>query len=248
MSGQSRSRGVPRRAWLVPVPLLVLLLLATGCQAALGLQIRLAADGGGVVTLALSVDDELGEQLRAAGADPLGDLARLGATLDDEGWRVTDVTGQDGGREVSLEAPFADAEAFNRLAGDLVAALDAPEASLLEDLRLAVDEERIRLVGVAALQPGPAVEDLGLEGDDAVELLRDTDAFRYEITVFLPGEVLDTTAAEPAVVPLTWQVEPGERVTLLAEGDRPASVPWIPLVAGGVGGVGALLLVRRLNR
>jgi hypothetical protein len=220
-------------------------LLTAGCQAHLSLVITVDADGAGQLAISVRADADLLANAEAAGADPLGDLAATGALLEAEGWRSTDVLADDGARTVTLAAPFDGPEEFNAIAAELTGALGAPELAPLEGLRMDLGEDEIRVSGVAALQPGPAVTELGLQPEQAVAVLQDTDAVVYEVEVVLPGEVLEsTTTREDDTGPLRWRVLPGERVEILAVGDRPATPWWFLALSGGLGGVGALLLLR----
>lgn len=225
--------------------LLLLAVLCTACEARLLVDVAVHDDGSGVLAVTLRADAELLDRAQEAGADPLGDLAAAGAGVADAGWVTRDQTGEDGSRAVTLSAPFSDAVTFNALAGELEAALAAPEVTLLEGLSLAFDDERIRVDGRASLVPAPAVTDLGLQPEQAVALL--TDAFAYEVTLALPGEVLESTATAGGAEdqPLRWSLTPGQEVELRAVGERPRPSPLLVGAAVAAGGVAALVLVRR---
>jgi hypothetical protein len=223
----------------------VLALLAAGCQARISLVITVDGDGAGQLAMSVGADAELLRDMSTAGADPLGELAETGEQLAAEGWRTTDVTDAVGGRTVTLAAPFDGPEAFNALAAELSQALAGPELTPIEELRMDLTEEEIRISGAAALQPGPAVAELGMQPEQAVRILRDADAVIYDLEISLPGEVLESTAAPEADVgPLRWRIEPGERVDILAVGDRPMTPWWFLALSGGLGGLAALLLLR----
>jgi hypothetical protein len=147
-------------------------LLTAGCQAHLSLVITVDADGAGQLAISVRADADLLANAEAAGADPLGDLAATGALLEAEGWRSTDVLADDGARTVTLAAPFDGPEEFNAIAAELTGALGAPELAPLEGLRMDLGEDEIRVSGVAALQPGPAVTELGLQPEQAVTVLQ----------------------------------------------------------------------------
>lgn len=214
---------------------MLLAVLATGCQLRLGVDVDVNSSGGGTLAVALSADRELLARAEQAGADPLERLATTGRELRADGWHTSDRTAEDGGRTVRLSAAFADPDEFDALAADLAGALDADEVTLLEPLRLRLDEERIRLTGAAGLRPRKAVSDYGLTGREAVRLLRESDALDYQVTVTLPGEVLETTAAEVDGSRLTWPIRAGESVDIAAVGERPGP-PLLRLLIGGLAG------------
>lgn len=219
MTSAVRTPGVPLAAALLAA------LVLAGCQARLTIDITVARDGSGTLTVSLAADDELLEQAGAAGADPLADLAATGRSLEADGWRVTETVHDDGSRTVVLATDFEEPPAFNELAVTLAEALAAPEATLVERLVLEVDEDLVRLDGTVGAVPGPAVAELGLGPAEAVGLLAEHDAFSFDVLVTLPGEVLETNA-DGTAQPLRWEVAPGERVELHAVAERPPSVGW----------------------
>jgi hypothetical protein len=227
----------------------VLLLLVAGCQARVSVSITTDADGAGQLAVSVGADADLLADAATAGADPLDALAASGTALEAQGWRTTDVVEADGSRTVTLSASFDGPEAFNELAEELMQALAAPELTPLAGLRMQLDEEEIRIEGVASLEPTPAVTELGLQPEQAVTVLREADAVRYDIEVALPGEVRQTTGTRDGDAgPLRWRVAPGERVEILAVGDRPATPWWFLALSGGLGGVAALLLLQVVRR
>lgn len=246
----------PLRARWSPLLLLLLAVLAAGCQARLALDVTVDADGAGTLAVTLAADAALAEQARALGADPLGDLAATGERLTAAGWQVADVGGDGGGRAVTLSARFAGPAEFAQVAGDLADALAAPEVVLLEDLRLAVDEDVVRLEGTAGMVPAAGIAEHGLEPAEAVDLLAAERPLVYEVTVSLAGELLASSApgatpGDRAGTPLRWEVQPGQRVALLAVAERPrAPLGWLLLpAAGGLALLaGAVLAVRRRRR
>lgn len=225
-----------------------LVLLVAGCQARLGIDIAVDADGAGQLAVSLAADAELLERTRAAGADPLSDLVATGRSLEPQGWRTVDVTDGEGTRTVTVSTGFAGPDEFADLAGHLTEALAAPELTPLSDLRLEVTDEEIRVSGVAGLEPTQAVTELGVQPEQAVAIMRDGDHLAYELSVALPGEVLHTSGQEHEGGRITWTVAPGERVELIAVGDRPGGAWWILAVAGTVAGVAALGLLGLLAR
>lgn len=221
------------------------LMLLTGCEASFLVDLSVAAGGGGTLVLALEADAELLQRAQAAGADPLDELAAVGADLAEAGWESTDAATAEGGRRVALAVDFAEAEELNALSEELVAALAAPEVELLSELRLVTSDERIVVTGLAGMEPTEHVTELGLQPEQAVELLRDTGAVRYEVAVTLPGRVLESTATSEDDGRLVWSIAPGERMEIRAEGVRPLVVPWVPLLLGAAGGLVVLLVLRR---
>lgn len=221
--------------------LAALALLATGCQARGSIDLRLDADGAGTLAVTLATDAELEARARGAGIDPLGDVAATGERLAASGWRVTEVTAGDGGRQVTLAVEFAGPSELEEVAADLAGALAAPELEPIRDLRVEVGDDEIVVEATAGLVPTAAVDDLGLAADEAVALLAARDAVDYTVTVSLPGEVLETTAVDPAATPLRWEIEPGEEVRILARGRRPASPVEAIALGGAVAGVLVLL-------
>lgn len=217
--------------------LLLVVLLTGGCQARLTVGLDVDRNGAGRLTIALGADAALLAEAEAAGVDPLGDLAATGTRLQAEGgWRVTDIadTAEDAGRTVSLSAPFASAEELERLADEVADALAGPELVPLEDVRLAVEEDVLRLSGVAGLVPTEAVTGLGVQPQQAVQILTDTRALLYEIRVDLAGDVIETNATSAGEgQSLVWRVDPGERIAMVAVTERPPPA-WWPLAAAAV--------------
>jgi len=223
-------------------------LMLTGCRLDVRIDLDVARDGAGRLGVALRADREARERAEAAGADPLAVLSRAGEQLRSRGWETSDRTDQDGTREVAVGVDFADPAALQALTQDLSAALDAPEGQLLESLAVVLTDERIRVEGAAALQPRNAVADYGLRPEELVALLRERDAFGYTLRVTLPGEVLTHDAARAADRTLEWDVAPGERVEIRAEGVRP-SLPVLPVVGSAAAALAlALALAVRARR
>lgn len=230
----------------------VAVVFLAGCQARLDLSIALEGDGSGTLTIALGADPELREQTAQAGADPLDALARAGDDLVADGWAISDVVRPDGARRVRLRAPFADPEAFAVLAEDLQTALDAPEVTLVDDLAVIVDDDVVGLRGQASLVPTEAITEAGLQPDQAVAVLRDTEALRYTVGVTLPGEVRSASGVvDDEARTVTWEIRPGEMVALDAVAERPGLPLALQVAFGAAGAVVVLLaalLVRRLLR
>jgi hypothetical protein len=214
------------RGWV----LLLLALLATGCQVRLAVDVAVDRNGAGQVVVSVGADAELLQRAAAAGADPLGELRQAGERLAADGWETADRTHEDGSRAVTLSARFSGPDEFNHLAHDLAGALAAPEVRLLEPFVLEVSPQVLRIEGAAALEPTEVMTEIGLRPEDAVRLARDHELIDYAISVTLPGEVLETNADEHDGPLLRWAVEPGERVAIHAVAQRPPG-PWWPWVA-----------------
>jgi hypothetical protein len=227
-------------------------LLATGCEAQLRIAVDVRRDGAGTLAVTLGADAELLEQTRAAGVDPLDALAGVGAELAAEGWQVSEATDAVGARTVTLRASFGSPAAFDALAGQLAGALAAPEVTPLEGLRLELTEDTVVVSGSAGLVPTSEVAALGVQPEQAVAILEETDALGYEITVTMPGSALVTTAPgqedAPAGEPLVWRIAPGEQVEILAVSERPGGLWWVLALAGALGGLAALAGLAALRR
>jgi hypothetical protein len=231
--------------------LVTAMLLGTGgCRLGLDVRMDVAAGGGGRLAVALAADQEARDRAAAAGADPLALVVEAGEGLRAEGWTVADETAPDGTRTVELAVEADDAEELSAQAAQLAEALSGPEADLLDPLVVTVGPDRIHVEGAAALEPGDAVADYGLTGEDAVRLLGERDALDYTVTVALPAEVLSANATGREASILTWAVEPGSRLAIRAEGVRPR-FPWAAALAGAAGLLGLVALaftLRRLRR
>jgi hypothetical protein len=229
-------------------PLLFAAVLLSACTATLRVDVAVDRHGAGHLAVSLGADDELLAEAAAQGADPLGDLVGVGQDLATEGWRTRD-TADASGRVVTLEAPFESPAAFERLAAELGEALAAPELMPFDGLRLELTEEEVRFTGEAGLVPTTEVTTLGVQPEQAVEILDATGALRYEVSVALPGPVIASNGQDGEEHgPVTWRIRPGEQVELLAVAERPRG-SWVVLAAAGaaVGGV-VLLLLALLRR
>ncbi|MGH8903904.1 MAG: hypothetical protein ACRDYA_20065 [Egibacteraceae bacterium] len=203
------------------VLLAVLALGAVGCQLRVGVGVDVDRNGAGVLAVSVGADRQLLAKAQEVGADPLGALLGQGRRLAEAGWRVTEDTPADGGREVRLSARFDSPEDFNVLASDLAEALAAPEVRLLEPFTLEVVDDRITVTGAAGIQPTSAITELGVQPADAVRLADEEAAVAYEVRVRLPGEVHSSTAPIQDHGTLVWGIRPGQRVEVLAVGTRP---------------------------
>lgn len=217
------------------IALVAAALLCSGCQLRLHVDLAVDRNGGGVLAVAVSADEELQTRAAQADADPLGDLVAAGRELG-QGWRVADDTDDAGVRTVTLTAPFADPQELAALSSEVAEALNADEVHLLDPLAVSLTDDEVTVTGGAAMEPTAAVADYGLAPRRVVRLLDRTDAFAYAVAVTMPGEVTsadgETTADSRAV---TWQVEPGQRVAVNAVSTRPGP-PILRAVAGAAAG------------
>jgi hypothetical protein len=238
----SKARAPRRRVRLVGATLVLATLLA-GCRLDLAVDIAVGADGAGTLAVTVGADEALLAAAQEQGADPLAVLARDGARLAADGWRTEEAPRPGGGREVRLSAAFADAAEFERLAAELAAALDAPEVTLLEDLRLRVGADELVLEGGAGLVLTDAVRAAGLSPAEAVQRLDEEDAVGYTVRLDVLGEVLETTAPDASSLPLTWELAPGERRDLHTVVAPPAPWPAAPVALAAAGALVAGLAV-----
>jgi hypothetical protein len=218
-------------------------LLSCGCQARLVVDVVVDRDGAGELAVALTADAALQAEAAEVGADPLGDLAAAGAGLG-AGWTVDDSAGADGSRTVRLAVPYASPEEFAQLADGLAGALAGPELVPLESLRIVVEDEVLRFTGAAGLVPTDEVTGLGVQPEQAVQILQDTEALVYEVRATMAGEVLDSsTPVDDPTAPIVWRIAPGQRVALVATTSRPVGAWWILALSGALGGGAALGLL-----
>lgn len=234
------------RRLVCPVLIFACAALLAGCRLDAQLAIDVEPAGDGLLTLALGADAELVRRLRAADADPLGELARTVRRQPE--WEVTRRRTADGGSRVVLRTRFADPVELARLTDELSAALNAPELRVLRPFELTVQGRRMTLRGSALLEPGPAISDYGLTPAEAVELLSTRDAVAYTVRVQMPGviELTDGVIADAGVV--RYRIEPGTATDVLVVAQRP--LPWrlIILVAVAALVLLAALTLRRRRR
>ena len=213
------------------------LVALAGCRVDLGLDVTVDAEGAGSLALRVAPDGELVALATDAGVDP---IAQLAAAVDElDGWTVEGPTGDP--PVLVLTAGFDDPEELAELSAGLAEAFTAPEATLLEPLALTVTEEELALSGGAALVPGEALVEYGVEPAEAVARLGDTIGFI--VTATFPGPVLTTDGvpvAQPSEVPtaVRWEVPAGTRIPLNATAQRPQTT--VLLLAGGAA-AGALV-------
>lgn len=206
-------------------------------------------NGGGTLAFAVGADSELLERAREAGADPLGDLVEDGKALD--GWRVTDVAEETGGRTVTLATDFAGPDELDKISQELTEALAAPEVVLLERLGVDVTDDRVDVAGTAGAVLKPAVRAYGVTPRKAARLLRRNDALEYRVSITPPGEVVETNAPTRHVSEATtqaaeagdgsglvWTVPPGRSIDFAVTSTRPGP----PIVATVLGVIAALVI------
>jgi hypothetical protein len=204
-----------------------------GCRLDLAVDVAVDRDGGGTLAVALGAAAVLLDEAAAAVADALADLAAAGQALRGDGWRTTDRTDDEGSRRVTLTTAFAGPDELARLSTELADALNAPEAWLLDPLVLTVTDDHVRLDGAAGLVPERGVADLGVSPEEAIRLATEAAAVTYRVRAAMPGEVVEATTDTRDGRLLVWDVAPGERVALVAVGERPPSRLWA-LTGGGL--------------
>lgn len=212
---------------LVLVAVLAAGIALTGCQARLGADIRVDADGAGRFELAVAVDEQLTRDLRDAGVDVtdvIGDLR--GAASPWTIQRRRPETGLD----IRLRADFDGPEQFVRLTERLNETLRRVGLRLSDGLRL----ERMDggVIGVRG-QIGLVVSDAAGTGtgppavdvDDLRRLLdeRGDEFVRYDLRVTLPEPPADHDADHVAGSTLTWRAPAGELRSIAATSRSPGS-------------------------
>lgn len=223
--------------------LLLCAVVLAGCRLDAAVSLVVDRDGAGSLALRLVADQELVARADAAGVDPFAPLRELQVP----GWSVADGDRDDGGREVTLRARFDDPDELAALSADLAAALDAPEARLLEPFAVELTSDTVAVSGGAGLVPTDVVAELGLTPDAAVAAL--ADSVDYRVRVSLPGEVLEAPGGRVEEREVTWQVPAGEQVAVAAVSQRPPPWwLWPAVVAGALLVVAALVLWRWRRR
>lgn len=236
---------LPRGAGVVALVLLAL--LAAGCELDAAVEVGLDADGGGTLGLRLAADAALIARAEQAGADPLGTLEEAVAALDERRWQVETREAAGGGREVRLARGFAEPAELEAITAELAEALAGPELRPLGPLRAELTEDEVRLEGWAGLQFGGAVVEHGGAPGEIAALLREEAAVRYRLQATFPGAVTSTNADEVDGRTAIWHIRPGERVTVRAVAERPGRGLLLPVLLG-VGGLGALAVWFALRR
>lgn len=222
---------------MAALPLAALAL--AGCQLRAQVGVQVDGDGGGELTVDVAADRQLQATARAAGADPLGHLARTAAQVP--GWSVARRAG-DGGAAVTLRAAFSGPEDLERLTTGFADGLSGPELAPLGPMRLQVTDDRLRLDTSAGLRVTRSVRELGLSRSRAQRVLRDNVTLR--ITVEMPGAVLETNAdATPAPRTVEWTVTAGQRRDLMVTAERPWTFGRVVALLAGPYGLAALAIL-----
>lgn len=229
--------------------IVALMALLTGCRLDLAVDVVVESDGSGRLALAVTADAALVERADRAGADPLGRMAERIAALGGP-WQVASSASADGARSVEIAAGYADPAEFALRWGELVAALDAPEAQLLGPLAITLTEETIAVDGALAAEVTElAAMDLGTDRGTLTEQL--ADAVSITVDVGLPAPLLSGSAPEVVVlsadpegpIRLRWPLVAGETTAVDVVGERPQP-SLLPLYLGaGIGGGATLLLI-----
>lgn len=239
------------------VPLAVLLaVLCTACQVRLATDVVVRSDGSGTLELSVVLDDELAEDLEAAGFDLLGDVDHLRELAPR--WIVEPVE-VERGSGVLLRIDFADPADFTAVTGDLHAALDAEDGSLWQDLRLEVDGDgAATFSGRAGLvppsSPGADGADLQVDEGDLAELLRDrgSEFATYDLRVTLPGRPRAHDGDERVGRTVVWHLPIGSSRAVEASAPAPVGTTIPATVAlvllATTAGALAVVVARRQGR
>lgn len=242
----------------------ILVLGLAACEMTLRLETRLEGDASGTFTVAMLLDREFLEGLRAfeeLGAppgedEPLAGLSTLTAffeCLESAGWNVTQRE-PDGGLSLEASRPFASPDAFDDVLASMRCRDEAEDGIQLSNLGLEIDlgTERSFLRSTWFLRGsvdlrGPALD------EESRELLQSVaeaaaDVFTLEIAARLPGSIAVREGG--GVVEegrVSWTPRLGRELVFSARSSRirAGSVAVIvgPVVA--LAGLGVWLLARR---
>lgn len=209
-------------------------LLLAACQLRLAADVAVEQDGSGTLTIQVALDDELAGLLEESGSDPLDGLQEASQLAD--GWSV-DVQEQDG-VAVTLTAPFDDPAGFERLTGELHAALDPADGALFRDLRLRVDDDgAARFSGRIGLllpsTPGAEGAEVRFDAGDLERLLeeRGDDFVRYELRLTLPAAPSQHDADRASGRTLVWRAPVSSLRAVSAESPGPSATPLLTALA-----------------
>lgn len=241
------------RRWSL-LPLVMLALLASACQVRLAADVAIGRDGSGTFEFAVAIDEELAQDLREAGVEPLAGLEDAG---DSSRWEVVGEEPDDGGVRVRLQASFDDPDGLAQLSADLHRSLDRDDVRVHDGLRLERRDDgsmafsgRVGLALPAA--PGAEGQGVGFDAEDLERLLeeRGEEFVRYDVRVTLPGEPLEHDADEVDGTALVWRAPVDGMREISAVSAPPGTPPLVIAVAVGllvavVTGVGAYLRRRR---
>lgn len=231
-----------RRAALLLMAAAVVLVPA--CQVRLASDITVARDASGTFEFAVSIDEELTEDLEEAGVDPLAGLEDLQDSVT--GWEITRDDPSDGGVGIRLRGTFDDPEGLGELADDLQVGLDQDDVRVHDGLELELrDDGSVALDGRVGLRlpAAPGAEGVGVafDAEDLERLLRQRgDEFvRYDVRVTLPAEPVEHDADEVDGNSLIWRA-PVDGMREISAVSAPPGVSPI-LLAVGVGVAAALV-------
>lgn len=205
-----------RERRVLPLALLAIGLVLTGCRLDGDVAVVLDADGAGTLAVTLAADRELRDRAATAGADPLATLRSTAAQLP--GWRVAGPA--TGAGSVTLETTFRDPDELARVSAEFADAVAGPELRPLGPLRVDLTDDTVELRGTAGLVPTAQVGELGLPPARVDRVL--AESVGYAITVELPGAVLETDADErtgPTAV--RWTIAAGQQRHLYVSARRP---------------------------
>lgn len=165
-AGGRRARHA-RRALLAPLVLVVLLL--TGCQVRVATDIVVQVDGSGSAALRIVVDEELAATLEEADVDLQQGLEEAAAGAD---WSARVLDGEDG-TGVELTTSFDRPEQLGLRVDALFAGLDTDDGALLRDVELSLTEDggyefsaRAGLLPPRVVGSLPLAQDGATSGDD----------------------------------------------------------------------------------
>jgi len=194
----------------VVLALLVALCLSA-CELRLASDVVVDADGSGSFALHLALDPELHELLLDAGLDPLLGMDEL--RRDAPEWDIEQLEADDGGLELVLRTAFEAPDDFARLTDSLHELVDDQDGQVWDELRIAVDGDRVTFSGAAGLVVPrfPGADGVAFDEEDLAELVRERGEqfVRYELRVTLPGEVVDHDADEVVGSTLVWHLPVG---------------------------------------
>lgn len=228
-------------------------LVLSACQVRMATDIAVGRDGSGTFEFAVSIDEELAEDLREAGVDPLEGLE----DVQDGPWEVVRHDPAGGGVGVRLRAGFEEPEELGELADDLHAELDRDDLRVHDGLQLdRGDDGSMALSGRVGLRlpAAPGAEGAGVtfDADDLQRLLEDRgeEFVSYDVRVTLPADPVEHDADEVDGNSLVWHAPVTEMRDISAVSAAPGVSPVliavaVGLVAAVVASIGAVVWRRR---
>lgn len=226
--------------------LVLIALLASACQVRLATDIAVGQDGSGTFEFAVSIDEELAQDLRDAGVEPLEGLENVRGST----WEVVREEPSDGGVGVRMRARFDGPEELNTLADDLHAELDQDDLRVHDGLRLERREDgSVALSGRVGLRlpaaPGAEGAGVAFDAEDLQRLLeeRGEEFVRYDVRVTLPAEPVEHDADEVDGHSLIWQAPVVQTVDEMREISAVSAAPGLSvvLIAAAVAMVAAVV-------